>query len=40
MILIDANLLLYAYDTASENQAEAKHWLEEILYRPEQIRLP
>ena len=40
MILIDANLLLYAYDTASENQAEAKRWLEEILSRPEQIRLP
>ena len=30
MILIDANLLLYAYDTASDNQAEAKRWLEEI----------
>jgi len=40
MILIDANLLLYAYDTASDNQAEAKRWLEEILSRPEQIRLP
>lgn len=31
MILIDANLLIYAYDTASPFHRQAKNWLEDTL---------
>jgi len=31
VILVDANLLLYAYDAASEHHARARTWLEEVL---------
>jgi toxin-antitoxin system PIN domain toxin len=39
MILIDANLLLYAYNASSEHHREAKTWLQEVLSKPEQVRL-
>lgn len=39
MILIDANLLIYAYDSSSLFHASAKAWLEEVLSRPEPVRL-
>jgi toxin-antitoxin system PIN domain toxin len=35
MILIDANLLLYAYDSSSPHHATAKKWLERVFSRPE-----
>jgi toxin-antitoxin system PIN domain toxin len=31
MILIDANLLIYAIDRDSPHQRKARHWLEEVL---------
>jgi len=39
MILIDANLLLYAYDSSSEYHKNAKGWFEEVLSQPEPVRL-
>ena len=30
MILIDANLLLYAYDTSSEHHTSSKRWIEAV----------
>jgi len=39
MILIDANLLLYAYDSSSEHHNRARSWLENILSEPQPIRL-
>jgi toxin-antitoxin system PIN domain toxin len=39
MILIDANLLLYAYDSSSKHHKEAREWLEKILSEPELVRL-
>src|SRR5262252_5658278 len=39
MILIDANLLLYAYNSSLEHHRRAREWLEEVLSRPEPIRL-
>ena len=39
MMLIDANLLLYAYNTSSEHHEAAKRWLQEVLSQPEPIRL-
>ena len=39
MILLDANLLLYAYNSSSEHHAAAKHWLEGVLSQPESVRL-
>ena len=38
-MLIDANLLLYAYNTSSEHHEAAKRWLQEVLSQPEPIRL-
>jgi toxin-antitoxin system PIN domain toxin len=35
MILIDANLLLYAYDSASEHHTAARDWLAASLSTPE-----
>lgn len=40
MILIDANLLLYAYDTSSPQHRRAKPWLEETLSGREEVRIP
>lgn len=37
MILIDANLLLYAYDASSRPHAAARRWLEAVLARPEPV---
>ncbi len=39
MILIDANLLLYAYDTTSEHHANARRWLERAFFGPEPVCL-
>jgi toxin-antitoxin system PIN domain toxin len=37
MILIDANLLLYAYDSSSPHHVAAKQWLEQAFSRPEPV---
>ncbi len=34
MILIDANLLLYAYNSSLEHHQRAREWLEEVLSKP------
>lgn len=39
MTLIDANLLLYAYNSSSEHHHRARGWLEEVLSKPEPVRL-
>ena len=39
MILVDANLLLYAYDTNSPYHATARRWLEEVLSDVRPVRL-
>ena len=39
MILIDVNLLLYAYDKSSTHHSVARRWLEDTLSGNEQIRL-
>ncbi|MCI0607269.1 type II toxin-antitoxin system VapC family toxin [bacterium] len=39
MILIDANLLLYAYNPQSEYHERAKQWLEETFSQTEPVRL-
>src|SRR5262245_11979397 len=39
MILVDANLLLYAYNASSEHHAGAKDWLESALSGPEPVAL-
>jgi toxin-antitoxin system PIN domain toxin len=39
MILIDANVLIYAYDSSSPFHGPARRWLEEVLSRPEPVRL-
>ena len=35
MILPDANLLLYAYNTATPQHDAAREWLEDVLHKPE-----
>lgn len=40
MILVDANLLLYAYDASSEHHARAREWLEETLSAPDPVGFP
>ena len=40
MILVDANLLLYAYDAASPRHAEAREWLEMVLSGAAPVCLP
>ncbi|MBA3797324.1 MAG: type II toxin-antitoxin system VapC family toxin [Candidatus Limnocylindrales bacterium] len=37
MIIVDANLLLYAYDSASPRHGPARSWLETILEGDEQV---
>ena len=39
MILVDANILIYAYNPDSEHHEPAKRWLEEKLSEPGPIRL-
>ncbi len=39
MILVDANLLLYAYNTSAPEHPRARGWLETSLSRPEPIAL-
>ncbi|MBI2059251.1 MAG: type II toxin-antitoxin system VapC family toxin [Nitrospirae bacterium] len=39
MILVDANLLLYAYDAGSEHHERARAWWEEVLSSPSPIRV-
>lgn len=40
MKLLDANLLLYAYDASSPHHERARPWLEELLSEPEPVWLP
>ncbi len=40
MILVDANLLLYAYDRSSRFHVRAREWLETTLSGPEPVGLP
>jgi toxin-antitoxin system PIN domain toxin len=40
VILIDTNLLLYAYDSRSERHAPAKNWLEGAFSGQERLGLP
>jgi toxin-antitoxin system PIN domain toxin len=39
MILVDANVLLYAYDAGSQRHKAARAWWEECLSRPDPVRL-
>ncbi len=39
MILIDANILLYAYNPSAQLHERARRWLEGTLSRPEPLRL-
>ena len=39
MILVDANLLLYAYDPASPQHVAARHWFEATVSRQEPVGL-
>jgi toxin-antitoxin system PIN domain toxin len=40
VIVLDANLLLYAYDSASPHHANARHWIEQTFSSGETIGLP
>ena len=40
MIVLDANLLLYAYDATSQQHRKARAWLEDVLSRGEAVGLP
>jgi toxin-antitoxin system PIN domain toxin len=37
---VDANLLLYAYDSAAAEHPKARRWLEEALAKPEPLLVP
>jgi predicted nucleic acid-binding protein len=39
MILVDVNLLLYAYNASAPQHAEARRWLEETIVKPEPFGL-
>ena len=39
MILIDTNLLLYAYHSQSQHHEAARRWLEQVLSHPELVRV-
>ncbi|MCM2313427.1 MAG: PIN domain-containing protein [Steroidobacteraceae bacterium] len=40
MIVLDANVLVYAYNSASEHHARCRAWLEAALNGPQQIGFP
>ncbi|HEY3975125.1 MAG TPA: TA system VapC family ribonuclease toxin [Candidatus Sulfotelmatobacter sp.] len=40
MIVVDANLLIYSYDSGSSNHAKARNWLERTLAGAEMVGLP
>jgi len=40
LILIDANLLLYAYNTSAERHIPAKQWLEKIFSGSQPVAIP
>jgi toxin-antitoxin system PIN domain toxin len=40
MIVLDVNLLIYAYDTTTPEHAEARAWVEEIFSGQEAVGLP
>ena len=40
MILLDANLLLYAYDSTAPEHQKARDWLEGVLAKPEPVLFP
>lgn len=40
MIVVDANILLYAYDRGSSHHEASKAWLETALRGPEQVGFP
>jgi uncharacterized protein len=40
VIILDANILLYAYDSASSHHAAARAWIEQVFAGPEPIGLP
>lgn len=40
MTVVDANLLIYAYDTGSPQHPAARRWLERAFSSPERIALP
>ncbi|MGH9498499.1 MAG: TA system VapC family ribonuclease toxin [Terriglobales bacterium] len=40
MIVLDANILLYAYDSASPHHAKAREWVERVFSSGELIGLP
>ena len=39
MILVDANILIYAYNPAADQHAAAKRWLEAVVAGPTPVRL-
>jgi len=40
VIVLDANILLYAYDAASDQHAKARAWLEKVLSGTDPVGLP
>ena len=40
MILVDANLILYAYNSSANQHKAARKWLEETITKPEVFGLP
>jgi hypothetical protein len=40
MILVDANLLIYAHDQSAAEHALARAWFEQTLARPDRVGLP
>jgi hypothetical protein len=40
VIVIDANILLYAYDKTSERHTQARKWVEEVFSGPMPVGLP
>jgi toxin-antitoxin system PIN domain toxin len=40
MIVLDANIILYAYDAGSSQHAKARVWLERVLSETEPVALP
>jgi toxin-antitoxin system PIN domain toxin len=40
VIILDANILVYAHNADAPEHARARRWLEELFARPEQVGLP